>query len=162
MRTSPQRRDPSSRARRAWFALTVAPALFGVDSVARADGDDAIRWIPSGSCTRAGHAINEGIARKEAKAYMLAGFLYAATGCVAPDPTRAARDYQRAIDLGDVEARAFLGVMHGLGAGIPQDVRAAYRSFSYGRSGPLSADVAPVGSPDRDLIHEVPWTFQFK
>ena len=108
-------------------------------SGATADGTEAMQWLLSGDCKRAGDAINDGMARDDAKSYALAGYLYASTGCVAIDLPRAVKYYRRAVELGDREARVPLGVMYGLGEGVPQDYRAAYRWFTYG-----GADTAGV------------------
>ena len=111
------------------WALVAVLLLHGAAS--RADSLEAMRWIDAGECARAGDAINEGIERNEANAYLLAGYLYASTGCVKEDLPRAARYYQRAVEMGSTEARKSLGLMYGLGIGVPQDYRLAYRWYTY-------------------------------
>lgn len=120
-----------------------------------ADGTGALRALNAGDCKRAGDEINEGIERDEPLAYLAAGTLYDGTDCVETDHRRAAGYYQRAAELGNDEARNFLGLMYGLGRGVDQDYALAYRWFSGGRSkGALPATVLAddASSPWRTAV----------
>ncbi len=90
-----------------------------------------MEWIDKGDCKRAGEEINKGIELNEPRAYFLADFLFDATGCVDQDLERAAQYYRRAAELGETEATNFLGLMYGLGRGVEQDYRAAYRWYVF-------------------------------
>ncbi len=125
------RRSPFATALRRRLPAALAATVTALAAnPARADGDDALEWLRTGDCQRAGEAINAGLAKREARAYLLAGYLYDLTGCVEPDAAKAIRFYERAIELGDPEARKFLGLMDGLGRGVPQDDRAAHRWYA--------------------------------
>ena len=124
-----------------WAGMAV---LVGT-TAARADVPDLYTALRDEDCAAAGKAVNAGIERADPQAYFFAGYLYEATGCVADDPARAARFYQRAVELGHVEARNALGRLHGVGRGVPQDYVAAYRWFTAGPTGaadPTASDVA--------------------
>ena len=114
-------------------------------TAARADVPDLYTALRDEDCAAAGKAINAGIERADPQAYFFAGYLYEATGCVADDPARAARFYQRAVELGHAEARNALGRLYGLGRGVPQDYGTAYRWYTAGPNGaadPTASDVA--------------------
>jgi len=113
--------------------LATICALLGM-SAALAGGSDALERIQAGDCQGAGDAINQGIERQDALAYLAAGYLYDLTGCVAHDAARAARYYRLAADLGNSDAVQLLGLIYALGNGVPQDYRAAYRAFTYVRA----------------------------
>jgi hypothetical protein len=104
-------------------------AFVGVSGTARGEVPGAMSAIVAGDCKSAGQAINEGLQRDDAQALFLAGFLYDRTDCVTRDAARAARLYRRAAVLGDVDAPGYLGLLYGLGRGVPQDYAAAHRAF---------------------------------
>ena len=122
-------------------ALSIA--LLAAAGNARADAAEAARWIGEGDCSRAGDEINRGMDANEARAYFLAGYLFDVTGCVEPDPERAANFYRRAAELGEKEGGNFLGLMYALGRGVPQDYALAYRWFTF-----VSNSKAPREPPD--------------
>lgn len=104
-------------------------------AAARADDEVGLDALRRGDCGAAGAAINDGIGRQDGQSYFLAGYLYAWTGCVTEDLPRAHRYWERAVELGSGDARLALGLMHGMGYGVPQDYRAAYRWFTSGQAG---------------------------
>lgn len=138
-----------SRSTSSYAAWTAAGAAVGAAlllgaTTARADLPDLYAALKDEDCAAAGKAINGGLERGDPEASFFAGYLYEATGCVANDPARAARFYQRAAELGHVEARNALGRLYGLGRGVPQDYVAAYRWYTAGPTGaadPTAADV---------------------
>jgi Sel1 repeat len=115
-----------------WIVCALIFSTVGWSSVALADSYEARQWIDAGDCKRAGDAINDGLAKNEASAYALAGYLYSSTGCVKSDHARAARFFQRAVELGDRDSRNILGFMYGVGDGVPQDFRVAFHWFFFG------------------------------
>ena len=123
-------------------AVLIAVAL--ASASARADNEDALRAVDRGDCAEAGSAINDGMGRDDPQSYYLAGYLYAWTGCVKEDLPRAVRYLERAVELGSEDAAVLLGMMHGIGYGVPQDYRTAYRWFTRVRREPVATtlDVA--------------------
>ena len=118
----------------------VVLALIGAISLgpaprAHADVPEALRALEAGDCRRAGDEVNNGIDRDDAQAYFVAGLMLDGSGCTKSDPGKAARYYQRAAELGDRNAPDFLGLLHGMGRGVPQDYGMAYRWFSQPRGG---------------------------
>ena len=111
----------------------VAAVLLSVSTVATAELPDVYRAIDTGDCKAAGDAINRGLEGNDPEAWFFAGFLYDATGCVADDPARAARYYQRAVDGGYTDAANLLGRLHALGRGVPQDYATAELWYAKGR-----------------------------
>lgn len=110
--------------------LAAALIVCCAGSVALADVPGAMSAITAGDCKTAGEAINAGLQRDDGQAYFLAGFLYDRTGCVPSDPARAIRLYRRASFLGDQDAPVYLGLLYGLGRGVPRDYTRAHRAFN--------------------------------
>lgn len=116
------------------FAVAATPAC--------ADTRDLYLALKDGDCVAVGEAINRGMERSDPESFFFAGFLYDNTGCVAEDLVKAGRFYRRALELGYADARIALGLLHGLGRGVPQDYGAAYRWYTAGANGQPNAGVA--------------------
>lgn len=125
------------------LALAVIGATAAcVAPFAWADVPEALRALEAGDCKRTGDEVNKGIDRDDAQAYFVAGLMLDGSGCTKNDPAKAARYFQRAAELGDRNAPDFLGLLYGMGRGVPQDYATAYRWFAYPRAGePASAQL---------------------
>lgn len=128
-------------------------------AAARAEGGEVLAALERGDCSMAAEAINRGMERDDAQAYFGAGYLYSSTGCVAEDLPRAARYYQRAVELGSSDARTKLGFLHGMGLDVPQDYRAAYRWYTY-PVGALKKEPKPPLPPSHESAYGYARTVQ--
>jgi len=123
--------------------VLMATILFG-SAPARAELPGVRAAIAAGDCKAAGDAINAGLARNDPEAYFFAGLLYDQTGCVDHDPAHAARLYRRALALGYDDAGPYLGLLYGLGQGVPQDYVQAHRAFHGDKALASDATASPA------------------
>ncbi len=117
---------------------SIGAMTMGIAPRAHADVPEAMRALEAGDCRRAGDEVNKGIDRDDAQAYFAAGLMLDGSGCTRSDPAKAARYYQRAAELGDRNAPDFLGLLYGMGRGVPQDYDTAYRWFIHPRGGEVA------------------------
>lgn len=125
-------------------SLCLVP-LFGAVT-ARAELPDVYRAFEAGDCKAIGESVNRGLDANDPEALFYAGLLYDDTECVADDPVKAGRFYQRAVDGGFADARDALGMLSALGRGVPQDYAAAYRWYSRDAADPLAAESTRAGA----------------